>query len=164
MTSQSYPQRKSPRLKGYDYSQSGAYFVTICTENKLKLFGIIRNEQMLLSELGHIAYQELANLTRHWQNLDIDLFVVMPNHVHAILVIHDSTVKQESLGHIVGGYKAGVSRTARKANIIPKNLVLWQERFHDHIIRHEKPLNYIRNYVATNPERWAQDSFYQSEK
>jgi putative transposase len=158
-----YPQRKSLRLKGYDYSQSGAYFVTICTENRLKHFGSILTDTMLLNPLGQLAYQELAKLPQYWDNLDIDLFVVMPNHVHAILVLHDSTALKNppNLAHIVGGYKAGVTRSARKKGIIASNLVLWQDRYNDHIIRREKSLNYIRNYVATNPERWKQDYFYE---
>jgi putative transposase len=163
MTSQSYPQRKSPRLQGYDYSQSGAYFVTICTENRLKHFGKIENNEMLLNILGHLSHEELASLPQRWQDVEIDLFVVMPNHVHAILLLYDSTNKHANLAHIVGAYKAGVTRTARKMGLIGKNFVLWQERYHDHIIRHEKSLNYIRNYVATNPERWAQDYFYHAE-
>lgn len=159
---QSFPQRKSPRLKGYDYSQSGAYFVTICTHQRQYLFGDIQNDAMHRNDLGRIADEELLLLPKRWQTVDIDLYVVMPNHIHAIIVLDtaetDGKNAVPTLGHVVGSYKAGVTRLARRDGL--HEGLLWQTRYHDHIIRSEKSLNYIRQYVHHNPARWEEDTFY----
>jgi putative transposase len=170
------PQRKSPRLRDYNYSQSGAYFVTICIHQRLHLFGDIDNSIMHRSGLGEIAEQELRLLPHRWPQIEIDLFIIMPNHVHVIIVNFDaetvgtaflpsanSSSKRPTLGHIIGSYKAGVTRIARQQRLIEVNQFIWQERFHDHIIRDEDGLNHIRNYVLHNPESWEQDTFYRNE-
>ena len=113
----SFPQRKSPRLQDYDYSQSGAYFVTVYTNRRRHLFGAIEVNIIHFNRLGQIAEDELQLLPKRWPQIDLDLFVVMPNHVHAIIVIHDvETVgtaflpsvdlpsTNPILGHIVGNY------------------------------------------------------------
>ncbi|HUN09506.1 MAG TPA: hypothetical protein PLQ56_23075 [Aggregatilineales bacterium] len=181
---QSLPRRKSPRLKEYDYRQAGAYFVTICTVKRLELFGTINDGVMALSPLGQIASEELLSLPARWQSIDLDACVVMPNHVHAIIVIEadaqdgknavptDGSAADAknrvptdpsatpSLGSIVGNYKAGVTRFARSANLIDDAQSIWQTRYHDHIIRSEGSLNHIRAYVEQNPARWSEDTFY----
>ena len=157
------PQPKSPRLQGYDYSHSGAYFITFCTFGKIRHFGDIISGTLTLNALGQIAYQEINKLPYYWKNLDLDLFVFMPNHVHFILVLHEKTpeiARLPTTGDIVRNYKSGVTRMARKHNLIDPYLRLWQGRYHDHIIRTERDLKFIRNYVATNPERWSEDKFY----
>ncbi len=85
-------QRKSPRLQGYDYSQAGAYFVTICTHRRQHLFGEVRAGEMMLNASGEIAHDELQKITHYWDFADVDLFVVMPNHIHAIIIIDDTPV------------------------------------------------------------------------
>jgi REP element-mobilizing transposase RayT len=182
---QPLPQRKSPRLQGYDYRQVGAYFVTICTVKRLALFGGIKDEMMNLSPLGQIAAEELASIPACWQSVYLDAFVVMPNHVHAIIVLDVPKVPDAkngvptsrpvgtafmpsvapshttpSLGTVVGAYKAGVTRRARSANLIDDDQPIWQVRYHDHIIRDETSLNRIRVYVEQNPVLWAEDTFY----
>ena len=88
MPDKHFPQRKSPRLRGYDYSQEGAYFVTICTHNRAYLFGDVVNGEMALSNVGEIAQQEIRKIPEYWPGLvDIDMVVVMPNHVHMIVVL-----------------------------------------------------------------------------
>ncbi len=150
------PERKSPRLIDYDYSTSGAYFVTICTDQRVHLFGEIHSDEMHLSSAGSIAYDCWKALPEHHAHITIDDFVVMPNHVHGILFLDGES---GVLSTIVGSYKSGVSRRIRHAYQQP-SLVLWQGRYHDHIIRNEQSLNKIREYIQYNPALWQQDKFY----
>ncbi|MCC6617112.1 MAG: hypothetical protein IT320_26805 [Anaerolineae bacterium] len=141
------PQRKSPRLQGYDYAQSGVYFVTICTIRRVECFGVINDGIMTRSPVGEIAHNELVSIPDRWHNVHLDLFVVMPNHVHAIVVIESEdaqipdgknavptndndvgtpllasapSVKSATpmLGNIVGAYKAGVTRLVREQGLL----------------------------------------------
>jgi putative transposase len=154
-----YRQRKSPRLKGYDYSQSGAYFVTICTAGRQHFFGEIENANMQLTQVGDLCIRHWDDLPNHFPSLELDGFVVMPNHVHGILLLTDIySDKKPKLGTIIATYKAAVSRQVHRLNLLEGQI--WQERYNDHIIRNTRSLNYVRNYVATNPERWEQDYFY----
>lgn len=148
------PQRKSPRLQGYDYSQSGTYFVTICTHKRYFHFGDILGDMMKYSLLGLSAIKFWKSIPEHYKSIELDYFVVMPNHIHGILVLEDNSPK---LGIIIGTYKAAVTRTARQNGIFHK---IWQSSYHDHIVRNEKSLNYIRQYVLYNPEKWAEDKYY----
>ncbi len=165
---QSLPQRKSPRLKGYDYSLAGAYFVTVCSYQRRYLFGYIQNRIMILNDLGHVVEAQLMNLPNHWNGVDLDLFVVMPNHIHAIIIIveHSQTDAQKrvpTLGKIVGNFKAGVTRIASLQGLLVDDAdsgKIWQGRYHDHIIRDERSMNQIQEYVANNPSRWEQDTFF----
>ncbi len=177
------PQRKSPRLQGYDYRQDGAYFVTICTAHREHRFGEICGSLIHLNAVGEIADQELARIPEYWQTVALDLFVVMPNHIHAIIVIDtpflscampstnapkpdardaksDAQKRVPMLGQIVGNYKAGVTRLSRQRLLVEDSAPLWQERYHDHIIRDERGLEYIRHYIIENPTRWQADSLY----
>lgn len=178
---QPYPQRKSPRLHGYDYTQEGAYFVTICTYGREHLFGDVVDGNMQLSEMGQLAHDLWMSISNHRTNVELDVFVVMPNHVHGIVLIFDqpqnhvglrrasavvspvSTISRGAgsgtLGAIVGAYKSAVTRSINKTLGLRAPIV-WQESFHDHIIRNEHSLNSIRQYVDTNPACWAEDRFY----
>jgi REP element-mobilizing transposase RayT len=181
---ESLPQRKSPRLQGYDYRQAGAYFVTICCVKRLELFGTICDGMMKLSPLGQIANDELLQVPVRWHSIELDAWVVMPNHIHVIVVIEPPVPDAKNgvptmhtagttfmpsaanlpttpiLGTVVGAYKSGVTRLARSANLIDDRQPIWQARYHDHIIRDETSLNYIRAYVEENPARWSDDTFY----
>ena len=137
--------------------------MTVCSAGKIRYFGKIISETMKLNPLGNIAYTELARIPERWQHLDVDLFVVMPNHLHIIVLIYEPEREikyKPTLANIIGSYKAGVTRTARQMDLITSDRILWQERYHDHIIRNEKRLNILRQYIATNPARWAEDKFY----
>lgn len=167
-------QRKSPRLKGYDYTQSGVYFVTICTHERQLLFGHIHQEEalMVLSAMGEIAQHHWITIPDHFPTVELDAFVVMPNHVHGLLVFsgHSDAVslpdKTEAFGKpvaaslstMIRSYKSIVTRKIRE--MTDTEIVVWQGRFHDHIVRNEKSLNYIRQYVMTNPAQWREDTFY----
>lgn len=121
-----FPNRKRNRLEQYDYSSPGAYFVTICTHNKEKIFGEIVDgdcftaSQIKLSEIGFIANEELLNIEKHYENVKIDKYVIMPNHIHILLVIAErmnpfpTTIKFD-LSNIIGKYKASVTRSVGKA-------------------------------------------------
>jgi putative transposase len=151
--------RKSPRLQGYDYSQSGAYFITICSYQRQHLFGEIIKGEMFPNDLGAIAVEVWDAIPIHYPDTELDAFVVMPNHVHGILcLIGENKNFKTVLGRVINAYKGAVTARVSKMNsAIGK---VWQSRYHDHIIRNEKSLNYIREYVANNPQRWEADTFY----
>ena len=163
--------RRSVRLKGYDYSQEGAYFVTICTHQRQTLFGDIDNKaDMIASQLGDIAREEWENTTTHRPYVEVDSYVIMPNHTHAIIVIdkegmarHASTQTPKfshplkgALGTIVGAYKAAVTKHIHLLGNTPK-AIIWQRGIHDAIIRDERMLNTLRAYMQNNPALWAED-------
>lgn len=170
--------RQSLRLEGYDYRQSGLYFVTISTNLHACLFGVVMNEEVKLSAIGRIVAEEWQRTAELRHNVELDAFVVMPNHVHGIIkiTVEDSPMTNQvapgdlgksmskylqanSLGAIIGRFKGQVSRRVRK---MPKcrDLTVWQRNYYDHIIRNEKSLNAIRDYIAMNPSRWTEDSYH----
>lgn len=166
----SLPRRRSPRLRGYDYTQEGAYFVTICTHNRIHLFGEIANNQMQLNQLGMIAATCWDEIPKHFPQVELDAAVIMPNHVHGIIVIvdrphplHDDANNKVSgrisLSTVVAAFKAGVTRQIRR-QFPDIDTPIWQGRFHDHIIRSPKSLDTIRAYVLNNPAQWNEDTFY----
>ncbi|GAB4523232.1 MAG: hypothetical protein OHK0046_36660 [Anaerolineae bacterium] len=120
--------------------------------------------------MGRIAHQQLAAVSGYWKcRVQVDCFVVMPNHVHAILVMtseptpseptpEETTSQNPTLGHVINAYKGGTTRQIRQ--LCPITSPVWQSRYHDHIIRNEKGLNDIRVYIETNPAQWAEDRFY----
>ena len=158
-------QRKPMRLKGYDYSENGFYFITICTKGRECLFGDVVDGTMLLNECGDIAEKEVLNIPTHYIDIEIHYFVVMPNHVHIIIALVGKksvqagaasgapTATQFTLGNIVRGYKSGVSRRIGHS--------IWQRNFYDHIIRDEDTYLRISTYIENNPKTWEEDRFYQ---
>ncbi|WP_317855010.1 transposase [Chakrabartyella piscis] len=171
--------RKQTRLQEYDYSQNGAYFVTICTHEKQNLFGTISGGEMQYTPYGKIAYNEILQTQnkREQQGITIDKFVVMPNHVHLIISINVgsrlavtahynqfSKPVSNSLQTIVGGYKSAVTRKIHQyeaetdmASHVP---TVWQTRFHDHIIRNEASYLGIWQYIDNNVLSWEQDCYH----
>jgi len=162
------PRRKSNRLPGYDYSANGAYFVTICVKDRHEIFGTIvgarlaspvsqNRDHVKLTRYGVIAEQELKNISAHYPCVNIDCYVIMPNHIHAIILILGDLGEASlapTLGEIVGGYKSGVSRLC--------GFSLWQRSFHDHIIRSHQDYNRIAKYIELNPVNWEQDCYFAS--
>ncbi len=147
--------RKPTRLKKYDYSRNNYYFITICTNNKQCIFGTIQK----LSKMGKIAEQEFLQLEAHYTNVHLDQFVVMPNHVHAIISIdgEKTGAGKTTLNSIVGSYKAGVSRRIR---VFSPDTCVWQRSFHDHIIRGQEDYEKIWTYIEYNAQKCEQDCFY----
>lgn len=133
----------SRRLPTCDYKGPGAYFVTICTHGQVCRFGEIVEGAMKLSNEGLVLESAWQNLPQHFAHVVLDAFVIMPNHVHGILVFSEPG---PTLGTVVGGFKSEVSRRLR--------VRVWQRYYYDHVIRSEKALNQIRLYIANNPMCW----------
>lgn len=149
------PTRKSARIPGYDYSSENYYFITICTHEKESLFG----EPGSLNEFGIIAEQDLKRIESHYCGVSIDKLVVMPNHIHAIIVIgcDNKDMVYPSLNTIVGQYKSGVTRKIRE---IAPGTIVWQRSYHDHVIRDRAGYEKIWSYIETNPVKWMDDCYY----
>ena len=160
------PKRKPTRLKGYDYSQNRAYFVTICTKDKVKLFGNITNGNIQLNNVGKIVSQQILKIESHYPNIKIDKYVIMPNHIHLLIRILETeginpfpTIKYD-IPNVVGKFKAGVSRIVGNAFMHSERKAIWQRSFHDHIIRDERDYLKIWKYIDENPLKWEEDCFY----
>ena len=143
--------RKPTRIPGYDYSSQNYYFVTICTHGKECIFGSVGNR----NKWGQIAYQDLKEIERHFSNIQVDNFIVMPNHIHAIITMDGAN--SISLDRIIGLYKSGVTRKIHQEQ---PDMKVWQRSFHDHIIRNQKEYEQIWQYVQYNDQKWEEDCFY----
>jgi putative transposase len=149
------PRRRSLRLPGYDYSQAGAYFITACTHNRVMLFGEVIECDVRLNEKGAIVQQTWDALPTHYHGIDLDAFIVMPNHMHGIIVLADRSEGRHAIPEIVRGFKTFSARRVNER--AGKSGVLWQRGYYEHVIRNEKALDRIRAYIANNPARWADD-------
>jgi REP element-mobilizing transposase RayT len=165
---------RSIRLPVYDYTSSGAYFITICTHNRQNLFGEIVDGEMILNEYGEIVRDEWLNTGNIRSNIIIDEFVVMPNHVHGILIIGDNRwgvwpyaptnngqiqsfkSPSKTIGSIVCGFKSTITKKINQIRNTPTNPI-WQRNYYEHIIRNDDELNHIREYIINNPLQWELD-------
>jgi REP element-mobilizing transposase RayT len=159
-----------------DYRSRGWYFVTICTRSRASLFGELLEGSMRLSPIGIIAASELQRVPSHYDNVTIDECVVMPNHVHAVVMIDgdhyfspsaclrmpgvntksaSDPLKAGSLSAIIGSYKAGVTRRCHELGI---ERAIWQPRFYDHLLRGDRVIAAVREYIRNNPANWHQDN------
>lgn len=156
--SSSYPQRHHTRLTGYDYRTPGYYFVTVCTQHRLPLFGSIREGKMCLSPAGAMVQAAWHDLLALHPGIALDTHVTMPDHVHAILVLEDDPGRTLSLSDLLHRYKS--LTTKRYAHGVRDGIWppfagrLWQEGFYDHVIRREGELEVVRRYILENPLRW----------
>ena len=149
-----YPNRKPMRLPNFDYSAAYAYFVTICTDQKKPLFWTNQKQ----NRFGDVEEAYLRDIPNIFPNSAADCFVVMPNHVHAIIQLSQSTLDSGStLSTIVGTYKSGVSRKLHRFSDANK---VWQRGFYDHVIRDQEEYLKIWNYIEENPIRWCKDALY----
>lgn len=171
--------RRSIRLKGYDYSSAGAYFITICTHNHQCLFGEFEEANgcchlsesgIILSDLGLVVYQEWLRTPVVRPQVQLDIFVVMPNHFHAIFRIipvgayshtplpaHMSLQSpSRSIGAIVRGFKSAATKRINEIRCTPANPV-WQRNYYEHVIRNQESYYQIRQYIHNNPRTWAND-------
>jgi putative transposase len=172
----------SARWQQWDYTWDAAYFVTICTKERECLFGEIVNGIMNLSGVGNIANQLWYEIKNHAKNVELGEFIVMPNHVHGIIILdgndktnvvvetgHALSLREQtpgqqrfqnpgknSLSSIVGGYKSAVTKQAHQL----KFNFAWQSRFHDHVIRDDKSFKNISAYIANNVRNWTEDKLY----
>ena len=146
--------RKSTRIPRYDYSNRNYYFLTLCTNNRKCILG----QPERLNNLGKIVEKHILNIPEYYQNVFIDKYVVMPNHIHMILVLNGDNNPNISL--IMAQFKRGVTMEIRKT--LP-NLSVWQRSFHDHVIRDQKDYERIWLYIDANPMNWGKDCFYVNE-
>lgn len=160
---------RSTRLNGWDYGNAGMYFVTICTKGKVPWFGVIKNHTMHLSDIGRIIDDEWKRTATIRPYVTLDRYVIMPNHFHAIIMIHErahvetfrrnvSTTNTKhpqrpspgSLGSIINQFKSVCTKRIR----IHHPDFSWQPRFHDRVIRNRDETMRIRKYIADNPSAW----------
>lgn len=179
--------RRSIRIKEYDYTSPGAYFVTLVTYQRDCLFGEIRDAKMALNDLGSIADECWRAIPDHFPFVELGAYVIMPNHVHGIIVIRESVGARHaddtimgatrrgtisvgarhaspqqpprgpaprSLGAIVGSYKSAVTRRIGREH---NATAIWQRNYYEHIIRNDKDLQRITDYIEMNPLRWNED-------
>ncbi|MFT5702841.1 MAG: putative transposase [Rickettsiales bacterium] len=181
--------RRSIRLKNYDYSQDGAYFITICCEDKKCLFGKIVNGEMVLNEFGKIAHNEWMKTVELRKNIALDVFVVMPNHIHGIIIIrtpaitnngivgadcirpnftnknNDDFAKKGECNSPLQGTSQTIGAIVRGyKSAVTKRInfskSIWQRNYHEHIIRNENSYQLISDYILTNPAKWLEDKLY----
>jgi len=141
--------RQRMRLAGYDYSRVGAYFVTVCAVDRKCLFGEIVLDKMHLSQIGAMVASCWLEIPRHFPNVTLDEFVIMPNHLHGILLLDVVAGHARPLPTILGSFKSAVSRLA--------GLPVWQRSYWDRVLRNEAELNQTRRYIEENPSRWSTD-------
>ena len=167
MNNINFPTRKPTRLKNYDYSQNGYYFITICTHNRKNILSNIvgaihESPEIKLNSNGMIV-DKYINLLNTRFALKIDKYIIMPNHIHLIAIIDERSIRESTLqkrsiiSNAVGYLKMNVSRDLHKNGYIGD---IWQRSFHDHIIRGEEDYLKIWNYIDTNPQKWEKDCFY----
>ena len=142
------PKRRSPGLEAYDYATEGAYFVTVCSAGRLCIFGEVVDSDVRLSPAGEVVASEWREIGIRWGTVSLDVFVVMPNHLHGIVWLHGAG-QDPPLPTVVGPFKSGASRKVGRP--------IWQRSFHDRVIRGDEELTAIRRYTIENPLRWAQD-------
>ena len=165
----------SARLAGYDYSNPAWYYVTICTKGMREWFGEVEENKMILNDCGEIVKEEWLKTKEIREKVDLDYFVIMPNHLHGIVIIEGPEVVEthrdasqiqterrritdpslrivrNNLAHIIKGFKGSCTKSIRKSG---HTTFKWQPRFYDHIIRNEKDLYRIRKYIDENPLKW----------
>jgi putative transposase len=173
--------RKSIRLKEYDYANPNWYYITICTDDKINLFGKVIKSKMILSEIGKKTREFWENIPAHFKNCELDYYVVMPNHIHGIIIINDCRGVQSAwrrdglntptkdnyfskisptkgnLGIIVRTFKGAVKKWCNENGY---KHFKWQKNYYEHIIRNEKDLFHIRSYIELNPLKWELDEYY----
>lgn len=145
-----FPVRKHPRMRNYDYTTPNYYFVTICTKHKACIFGSATQ----ISTYGRIAQQGLLEIPKHFPGIRMDKYIVMPNHIHAIIVLEDGA---RNLSTIIGQYKSYVTRCIHK---LDPRLEVWQSSYHDHVIRDQQGYEQIWNYIDGNLQKWQDDCYF----
>ena len=180
--------RRSIRLEGYDYSQEGCYFITICTHYWQCLFGEIDNDVMILNSAGSMIGRWWSELKNKFPDIKIDEYVIMPNHFHGIINIvgnnetkypvgadlsvcpdkkgehTGSPLQYTPIGEIVQWFKTMTTneyiRNVKQNDWKPFKMTLWQRNYYEHIIRNETSLGQIREYILNNPAQWQQDELF----
>ena len=145
------PTRKRLRIIEYDYSKEGMYFITICIKNRLELLGEIKNiNYMELTQEGIIVKESIKQIEKRYINVEIDEYVIMPNHIQMILAVKNKT--KVTISRMIKQYKAYVSKKVGYA--------IWQKSFYEHIIRNEKEYIKIKDYIKNNIRNWKEDRYF----
>ena len=144
------PTRKRLRIIEYDYSKEGMYFITICIKNRLELLGKIKDNYIELTQEGIIVKECIKQIEKRYINVEIDEYVIMPNHIHMILVINNKT--EVTISRMMKQYKTYVSKKVGYA--------IWQKSFYEHIIRNEKEYIKIKDYIKNNIINWKEDRYF----
>lgn len=157
--------RQRIRLQHYDYTNNGYYFITICCINRLPLLGHICDDKMILNECGKITHDTWRDSENKRKNIKLHNFIIMPNHMHAIIEIKEQLEnihqgkfisQSNTIGSIIRGYKSSVSSQLKHIF----NHSVWQKNYYEHIIRNEQSYQMISEYIQNNPLLWEQDRFY----
>jgi len=173
--------RQSIRLRGYDYSQPGSYFITLCTQNRECNLGEIMNGEMKFTVRGFIIDEFWLKIPDHFPNVELDEFIVMPNHIHGIIVINGNfhergkhqqnhkesgennieggetpPLRKTTLGQIIAYYKYQTTKIINQIDNTPA-IRIWQRNYYERIIRNQKILDLARQYIFQNPFRWDKD-------
>ena len=162
--------RQAERLRLFDYAAPGAYFITVCSWNRQVILGDVMGGRVILSDAGRIVEEAWLALPRHYPSLALDAFVVMPNHVHGILILGDVGAGFKPAPTVVAGrpprrhaipeiVRAFKTFSARQINVQAQSVGrhVWQRGYYDHVVRDDRDLGRIRDYIFTNPLRWSMD-------
>lgn len=186
IVNQQLSQRRSIRLRDYDYSAVGYYFVTICTQDRECLFGNIIDGQMVLNDIVNMVEEWWKKIPERFDGVELDVFQIMPNHMHGIIIVNDSityklvgaglvparqgktqknratTRVAPTIGNIVGSFKSISTHEyiqhVKTHGWKPFNKRLWQRNYYEHIIRNDQSLHEIREYISNNPANWDKDA------
>jgi putative transposase len=148
------PRRKRQRLAGFDYAQAGAYFITINTADRACLFGQVAGSQMSLNAPGQSVVECWRILPQSFSSIELDEFVVMPNHFHALVILGSQGA--HSLPDVVRTFKSMSTRAVNRVRGTA-GATLWHRSYYDHVVRNDLDLDRIRQYIADNPAKWDYD-------
>ena len=163
--------RRSIRLANYDYAQAGAYFITVCTHERMCLFGDVILETMRPNDFGQIVHDEWLRTAEIRPDIDLDTFRVMPNHLHAIVIFDEEVSSNptvgahsrapfsrqpKSLGSLVAGFKSATTKRINQLRNTPGTPV-WQRNYYERVIRNEREMDATRRYIVDNPAKWGED-------
>lgn len=162
------PKRKPNRLKGFDYASDGAYFITVCTKNKIRCLSKVVGRglapaEIQLTEYGKIAEEQLLSLEKRYSNIRICEYVIMPNHIHLILTINKTAAGASpchTVTDIICAYKSLTTRLCKQKGFNGNKL--FQTSFYDHIIRDDEDYQIKYQYIDENPIKWTEDELYNS--
>ncbi|HEY5648666.1 MAG TPA: transposase [Nitrospiria bacterium] len=179
--------RRSIRLAAYDYSKAGAYYLTLCSQDRECLFGSVIRGEMDLNDAGRMVKRLWLDLNAKFENVETDTYVIMPNHFHGVIILNDSRGRRGescirphqgdhkdrpygtfagTLGRVIQAFKSittyGYIQGVKKGNWPPFSRRLWQRNYYEHIIRNEAELGEIRKYIEENPAKWKDDENHPS--
>ncbi|MFA5631197.1 MAG: transposase [Porticoccaceae bacterium] len=172
-TATSTRRRNTLRLSSFDYSQAGAYFVTVCTHRQECIFGNIRNGVMQLNELGGLVAQEWQQSTAPYPSMALDAWVVMPNHLHGIVIVEECATQPQAMWRLaakrgrrnmalpkwIGRFKMLSAKHVNRVRNTPGK-PLWQRNYWEHVVRNDSDMARIREYIHNNPARWELDRLF----